>query len=112
MDLGRVPFRWMVGGIRSRHDTPYDGASGATNHPASMFDNRTRMWGANASLTQVLGSRAVNEVKAGWQSLYYDNENYTEWAQHPAAAQGITKGSPRITFVGFAISGNANQPQY
>jgi hypothetical protein len=105
-------IRFMVRGNLYNKDIPYEGAGGATNHPASMFNNITRMKGSTASLTQVLSSRAVNEVRAGWQSLYYDNENYTQWAQHPAASQGITAGSPRITFVGFAISGNANQPQY
>jgi hypothetical protein len=105
-------LRFMMRGNLYNRDIPYEGAGGATNHPASMFDNITRMKGVNTSLTQVLGSRAVNEVKAGWQSLYYDNVNYTEWAQHPAAPQGITRGSPRITFVGYSIAGNANQPQY
>jgi hypothetical protein len=104
--------RFMARGNLYNRDVPYQGAGGATNHPASMFSNNTRMKGTNLSLTQVLSSRAVNEVKAGWQSLYYINENYTRWSQHPAAAQGITAGSPRITFVGYAISGNANQPQY
>jgi hypothetical protein len=92
-------------------DEPYSGAGGATNHPASMANNITRQKGIYSSLTQVLSNRAVNEVRAAWHSLWYSNVNYTNWPNHPAAAQGITTGSPRITFVGFAISGNANQPQ-
>ena len=104
--------RFMVKGTIFRTKIPFTNASGSNNHPASMYENKTNMAGTAATLTQVLGDSTVNEFKAGWQSLYYTRENYTTWPDHPAASQGITTGSPRISFVGFAISGNANQPQY
>ena len=103
--------RWMFRSNLFKDDQPYDMAGGATNHPASTALNKTRMKELFSSLTQVLGNRAVNEARVGWHSLYYTNTNYTTWDNHPARAQGITTGSPRITFRGFAISGNANQPQ-
>ncbi len=103
--------RWMVRSNLFKDDQPYDMAGGATNHPASTALNKTRMTEVFSSMTQVLGNRAVNEARVGWHSLYYTNTNYTHWENHPARAQGITTGSPRITFRGFAISGNANQPQ-
>ena len=104
--------RLMVKGTLFDAKIPFDGATGANNHPASLYENFTSMGGTTMSLTQVLGNSAVNEFRAGWQSLYYTRENYTNWPEHPAASQGITTGSPRISFVGFAISGNTNQPQY
>ena len=103
--------RWMTRANTFRETVPYSGVGGATNHPASTADNRTHMKEVFTSLTQVLSNRALNELKVGWDSLYYTNENYTHWLNHPAATQGITSGSPRITFRGYAISGNANQPQ-
>jgi len=119
VDLGgaRVDYqlspgtRWMVRANKFNEDTPYDMAGGATNHPASTALNVTRMTEAFSTITNVIGSRAVNEIRGGWHNLYYTNTNYTTWAAHPAREQGITTGSPRITFRGFAISGNANQPQ-
>jgi len=119
VDLGGVRLdyqlsprtRWMARANTFGEDIPYSGAGGAINHPASTALNVTRMDEVFTSLTQVLSNRALNEVKVGWAGLYYTNENYTHWADHPAKSQGITTGSPRITFRGFAITGNLNLPQ-
>jgi hypothetical protein len=104
--------RLMVKTTHFRNTIPYAGNTGANNHPASLYENETSMGGVAGSLTQVLGDSVVNEIRGGWQSMYYTRENYTSWPSHPAASQGITTGSPRIKFKGFAISGNSNQPQY
>ena len=58
------------------------------------------------SLTQVLSSRALNEIKAGFASHYYFNQSVVEWPQHPQAFQGITHGTPRINLAGFSTYGS------
>ena len=40
------------------------------------------------------------------------NANLTTWSKHWQAANGITTGSPRITFTGFAIGGNQFYPRH
>jgi hypothetical protein len=86
-------------------------SEGGSSHPAANQDYRRYSREVLASLTQVLSNRAVNEIKGGYASIRYYDENHTSWAQHPQAAAGITKGSPRITFNGFTIGGNASSPR-
>ena len=62
-------------------------------------------------MTNVLGNRALNEVKAGFAGFYYATLNYTTWPGHPQATSITTHGSPRITFSGFGILGNDSSPQ-
>ena len=40
------------------------------------------------------------------------NANLTTWSKHWQAANGITTGSPRITFTGFTIGGNQFYPRH
>ena len=68
--------------------------------------------------TRVMGNRAVNEVKAGFTKYFFDQINLTTWSRHWQAhtpslshPEGVTTGSPRITFTGFTIGGNQFYPQ-
>jgi hypothetical protein len=64
------------------------------------------------TLTKVLGTRAVNELKVG--RAFVDNEeiNRVPWKNHPAAASsGITNGSPIINFNGFTVGPDGSIPQ-
>jgi hypothetical protein len=68
--------------------------------------------------TQVLGNRALNEVKVGYTKYFFDQANLTTWSNHwqsdvssASHPNGVATGSPRITFTGFAIGGNQFYPQ-
>ena len=52
----------------------------------------------------------MNEVRVGYAFFNLANGNLTNWSNHWQKANGITTGSPRISFTGFNITGNANHP--
>jgi len=87
------------------------GLPSATNHPAST--NTTQEYNDEilGQLTQVLSNRALNEIKVGKTAFGLYNQNLTQWSNHWQRANGITTGSPRITFTGFLITGNQNHPR-
>jgi hypothetical protein len=87
------------------------GLPSATNHPAST--NTTQEYNDEilGQFTHVLSNRAVNEIKGGKTAFGLYNENLTQWSNHWQRANGITAGSPRITFTGFLITGNQNHPR-
>jgi hypothetical protein len=91
---------------------------GGQNHPAetgSQADVNSEYLG---QLTHVISNRAVNEIKGGFTKYYFDQVNLTSWSRHWQSAtrteshpEGVTTGSPRITFTGFTIAGNQFYPQ-
>jgi hypothetical protein len=93
-----------------RYYEPF-GQPSATNHPAST--NTTEEYNDEylGHLTQVVSNRAVNEVRGGRTKVGFFGENLTKWSNHWYKDRGVTTGSPRITFTGFAISGNSNLPR-
>ena len=101
--------RLMLRSMLANEHNPY--SAGGNAHPAANQDYHRYSGEYLASLTQVLSNRAVNEVRVGYAAIRYHDENHTVWAQHPQAAKGITRGSPRITFNGLTIGGNANSPR-
>ena len=80
--------------------------------PAATGTNREYNKEFLLLFTQVLSNRAVNEIKGGEAVFGLENENLTTWSNHWQKANGITTGSPRITFTGFAIGGNQNFPRH
>ena len=85
---------------------------GNQQHPAATNTNAEKNHEALGQLTQVLSNRALNDVKVGYAFFNLANENLTTWNRHWQAANGITLGSPRITFVGFTIAGNQFLPRH
>ncbi|PYR82685.1 MAG: hypothetical protein DMF87_00420, partial [Acidobacteria bacterium] len=87
------------------------GLPSATNHPAST--NTTKEYNDEilGSFTHAISNRMVNEIKAGKTAFGLANTNLTHWSNHWQKANGITAGSPRITFTGFLITGNQNHPR-
>ena len=116
MGIGRVDYQlssrtrvmFKFGGGRLWE--PF-GLPSATNHPAST--NTTEEYNDEilGQFTQVLSNRTVNEIKVGRTAFGLYNENLTQWSNHWQKANGITAGSPRITFTGFLITGNQNHPR-
>ena len=121
---GRVDFqfssqvRLMVRGNVSRLFTPYDprytgGSSQAPSSSESTARPSNEVYGA---LTQVLGSRAVNEIKVGYDDFFFQALPTALFANHPANASfpswAVGRGAPRMTFSGFAIGqSHTNAPQ-
>ena len=64
-------------------------------------------------LTQVLSQpRGERGEASATRSSTSTNANLTNWSNHWQRANGITTGSPRISFTGFNITGNANHPRH
>ena len=87
-------------------------SGGGSSHPSATTENKRHNDEAFITLTQVLGPRALNELRGGFSSFYYYNYSVVDWPNHPmAASQGVTVGTPRITFSGFTVGPAANNPQ-
>ena len=85
---------------------------GTTNHPAATNTTAEHNNEGLGQLTQVLSNRMLNEVKVGYAFFNLENHNLTNWDNHWQRANGITTGSPRITFSGFSIAGNQFHPRH
>src|SRR6185503_1491499 len=85
---------------------------GNVQHPAATNTTSEHNNEALGQLTQVLSNRALNEVKVGYAFFNLENHNLTNWDNHWQRANGITTGSPRITFSGFSIAGNQFHPRH
>src|SRR5262245_33942687 len=81
------------------------------SHPAAAEDFRRHSEELFAVVTQVLGTRALNEVRVGFNGHFYRTGNQTYRPDHPQADAGIVYGHPRIMFRGFTIGGNVRTPQ-
>src|SRR5205085_10628876 len=75
--------------------------AGNNSHPAATGSPAETNREYLLQLTNVLSNRAVNEVKVGKTRWIFRNANLTTWNKHWQAANGVTTGSPRITFTGF-----------
>ena len=94
----------------SRLNDPF--GPGARTHPAATARNTEHSTDVLGSVTTVLSNRAVNDARVGYASYGLFQENLVSWSHHWQADNGITTGSPRITFRGFSIPGNSNHPRY
>jgi hypothetical protein len=121
---GRVDFqfssqvRLMVRGNVSRLFTPYDPryTGGSSQAPSSTESTARPSNEVYGSLTQVLGSRAVNEIKVGYDDFFFQAIPTALFANHPANASfpswAVGRGAPRMTFSGFAVGqAHTNAPQ-
>ncbi len=88
------------------------GAGVSNNSPAATNTTEEHNNEAIGQLTQVISNRAVNEVKVGYAFFNLANGNLTSWSNHWQKVNGIATGSPRISFTGFNVTGNANHPRH
>jgi hypothetical protein len=86
------------------------GAGASNAHPAATNSDGQKNDEYLATLTQVVSNRMLNELKGGYTVYTLDLVNLTRWSNHWQAPNGVTTGSPRITFTGFSIAGNTNHP--
>jgi hypothetical protein len=104
-------IRLMGKGTWGRFFEPF-GAPASNNSPAATNTTSEHNNEGMAQLTHVMSNRAVNEVKVGYAFFNLANGNLTNWSNHWQKASGITTGSPRISFTGFNVTGNANHPRH
>ena len=102
--------RLMLKANWSKSWQPFDDLG--SNHPASTGSTDSMTDALVAQWTRVIGTRATNQLQVGYTGFGFKNANLTSWSHHWRAADGINTGSPRITFTGFSIAGNANYPRY
>jgi hypothetical protein len=90
------------------HALPYDPryTGGGDKTPSSAVSLDRGMDQLFASLTQVLGVRAVNEVKLGYAGFNWNEKSYVTWPNHPA---GFGLGAPSIQLRGLTIGETHNQ---
>lgn len=99
----------MVRGERATRLTPFSTLGG--DHPAGTSLTDEDSWSLFGTLTQVLSSRALNQVKVGHSRLSFFQAPLSRWSNHWQAANGITIGNPLIRFRGFRVSGSIFQPR-
>jgi hypothetical protein len=102
--------RLMLKGNRTKSWQPFDDLG--ANHPAATGTTDQFTDALVAQWTRVIGNKATNQAQIGYAGFGFKNANLTTWSHHWRAADGITTGSPRITFTGFSIAGNSNYPRY
>jgi hypothetical protein len=106
--------RLMFKGNLTKTWTPF--GPGSNTHPAATNSTGETQDTLMVQLTQVLSSRALNELRVGYAGYIFRNRNLTSWSRHWAATNGpygpVTVGSPRIRFTGFTILPNAGYPRH
>ncbi len=104
-------LRLMGKGSAGRLYQPF-GAGVSNNHPAATNWTEERNNEGLGQLTQVIGVRALNELKVGYAYFILDQANLTSWTNHWQRGNGITTGSPRIQFTGFNVTPNQYMPRF
>ncbi|MGH9253842.1 MAG: TonB-dependent receptor [Vicinamibacterales bacterium] len=104
----RLTFR----GNWARVDLPLDPrySGGASRHPSTGIHVGRQNDNITVNLTQVLGSRALNEVKAGYSGYSWYQDSIVNWPNHPQAPT-LTHGTPIIMLQGYTI-GQAHNFSY
>lgn len=90
---------------------PYDPrfTGGAIRHPSGGIANTRETSSYTATFTQVLGNRAVNELRGGYSDYFGGQSSIVAWPNHPQAAAGVTHGAPSIVLRGITIGQNHTQ---
>jgi hypothetical protein len=84
-------------------DMPFDQryTGGATRHPSSSITTNRHSSDLGVTFTQVLGARAVNEVRGTYAGYYWIQQSIVPWPNHPYP--GLTHGTPIIQMRGYTI---------
>jgi hypothetical protein len=80
-------------------DQRYTG--GASRHPSSAIMTERHSTDFSALVTQVIGARAVNELRAGYAGYYWIQDSILPWADHPYPT--LAYGTPIIQMRGYTI---------
>jgi hypothetical protein len=105
--------RMALRGSRYTKLEPFDSrySGGASRHPSSAIRTERASWDLNLTLTQVLSTRAINEVKSGYAGFGWNQLSHVPWAGGPLAGLGFTTGTPVINLRGYTIGqGHTSTP--
>jgi hypothetical protein len=99
--------RLAVRGAKYAQLQPYETqfTGGADVHPSGTNSANRYSNDFQVTLTQVLGNRGVNEVKAGYAGFYWTKESIANWPDSPT---GTGKGAPTIFLRGYRIGQRGN----
>jgi hypothetical protein len=104
----RLTVRGNVGRVHLPLDPRYSG--GASRHPSTGIEVARQNDAITVNLTQVIGTRALNEVKAGYSGYSWFQDSIIRWPNHPQAPE-LTHGSPIVMLRGYTI-GQAHNFSY
>ena len=91
---------------------PYNAGNTSTAHPSTAPEATRQSDQLLVSLTQVLGNRALNEVKVSYAGFVYANTPHVRWPNHPKLnVLGLTTGAPSIQLTGFSVGSGTTHPQ-
>ena len=105
--------RMALRGNRYTKLEPFDSrySGGASRHPSSAIRTERASWDVNLTVTHVLSSRAINEVKSGYAGFGWNQKSHVPWAGGPLANLGFTTGTPVINLRGYTIGqGHTSTP--
>ena len=94
-------------------DQPFGGTGGATSHPSTARRERRYSDQLFGTFTQVLGNRAVNEIKSGFALYDYTRDSHVTWMGgcFPDAPVDCG-GSVTVSFRGYSVGSAVGQHQY
>ena len=104
----RLTFRGNWGRVLLPLDPRYSG--GAQRHPSTGIEVARQNDNITVNLSQVIGSRALNEIKAGYSGYSWYQDSIVNWPGHPQAPV-LTHGTPIIMLRGYTI-GQAHNFSY
>jgi hypothetical protein len=96
-------MRLSVRSNMSRVYMPYDAryTGGSQRHPSSAITTQRNSGDTSASLTNVLGRSALNELRGSYASYYWIQQSIVEWPDHPYPT--LDYGTPIIQFRGYTV---------
>jgi len=91
-----------VRGNKSLVDMPYDSryTGGASRHPSSAITTDRHSTDLSGFMTQIINSRMLNEVRAGYASYYWIQDSVVTWPDHP---YGLPYGTPIVNMRSYTI---------
>ena len=111
LDYQISPSLRLMGKASGANDNDPFGTGSSSAHPASTNSQDRKNREYLGQFTQVMGARAVNEVKVGFSEWNILQGNLTSWSNHWARDIGVTEGHQRVQMIGLTIGGNQNAPR-
>jgi hypothetical protein len=101
MELHRQ-LRLSVSGHGYGRLEPFDPrfTGGASRAPSSATQTKRHSNDYNATLTQVINSKAVNELRIAYLGFFWISDSTIPWANHP---YGLAKGTPIYQLRGYTF---------
>jgi len=92
----------------SQYDNLFFGGGGGTVHPSNDRTLRRNAPQYNGSFTQVIGSRTVNEIRAGATKYERQDQPIARWKGGPFPFHPVLQGNPvQVQLRGLTIGNNA-----